>query len=643
MKKILSLLVLLFTVFTLLPAQTNNTIELNDDVYDLLRTCEIQNLCTPLHNVRPYSISYVKTKLEEVLTNLDEVQDSAQIAIVQNYINKYEIKSGLDIKNATFKYESDYEKLPISFVVYDSFNVNFSTGMYTDTDINSYGYEAYNRLNFLGDFGKCVSYDATAFLGITKMPIEYMGEYNIGQWLYDDFDNQPPRSISTYRNNSFLPYKYSKYWDGSVYYLSNVSASGLEGWPFSNAIGFSMTGDIHGSFYDNKLELSLGRKQREWAAMDNGSSLVLNSKARPFMAFEADTHPFSWLSFSTITGVLEAPYQAYVNSNAWYEMEYDENGKLIKIEEDENGEMIKNKAEDSYFYQNAFSMAMLALDFKYFHFDFGSTSVWPKRFELGYAFPFLDRVVYQNNIGDYDNLALFLNIKGIYPGFGSIWVSGYLDEVNVILKSRFWEKTRAMFAFQTGTKVSVPFVPFTTASLRYTKVEPYCYTHHCINYVPTYSHYLSESYTNNGECLGYYLQPNSDEINFEINSKAIEYTTLGFQYQLIRHGTDWGTGAVPGSNLYSELRNYDRDDLYKYFLHDGTYEWSNIVSLYGSYDFRKYNLPVKMFLNIGFIYDWFTEINGEPGWGTDYSHVNNSEYSDKIGFVVNIGFSIFQR
>ena len=631
MKKTLSIFFILFTLLISIYAQSNNTVEINDDVYELLRTCEIQNLCEPLNNVRPYSVNYVKYKLEEILSNLDEETDSLQISIVQRYIEKYKIESGVDLKNLTYKYENNSEIFPVSFVVNDSFTVNFSTGMYADTSINSYGYEVYDHLNFLGDFGKNVSYDVSGLLGLTEMPLEYMGEYNIGEWLYDDFDTQPPRTINSYRNNSFLPYHYSKYWDGSVYFLSNLTASGLETWPSTKAIGLAMLADIHGSFFDNKLELSLGRKQREWAAMDNGSSLVLNAKARPFMAFEADAHLFPWLSFSTITGVLENPNQAHINMNAWYDLECDENGELI------------NDYDDSYFFQNAFSMGMLALDFKYFHFDFGSTCVWPKRFELGYGFPLLDRVVYQNNIGDFDNLSLFVDLKGIYPGVGSIWISGYLDEISLNVKTKFWEKTRAMYAMQTGTKVNVPFIPFTTASLRYTKVEPYCYTHHSINYTPWYNHYLSESYTNNGESLGYYLPPNSDEINFEITSKAIEFATLSFQYQLIRHGTDWGSGAVPGSSLYSEMRNYNRDDLNKYFLHDGTYEWSNIISVYGSYDFRKYNLPVKVFMNIGFIYDWFTEINGEPGWGTGYSHINNSEYSDKVGFVVNIGFSVFQR
>ena len=329
-------------------------------------------------------------------------------------------------------------------------------------------------------------------------------------------------------------------------------------------------------------------------------------------------------------------------------MTKEQNGnQLVRVPDDES-------EKDHYFFQNAFSMTMVGINLRYFHFDFGSTSVWPKRFELGYAFPLIDRVIYQNDVGDYDNLALFFNFKYAYPRFAQFWVSGYLDEINTILKARFWEKTRAMYAYQIGTKFAVPVLPFTTISLRYTKVEPYCYTHHGINYTPWYNHYINEGYSNNGYCLGYYLPPNADEINLQIETRPVKYLTLGMQYQLIRHGVDWGSQSTLGANLYSELRNKDRDDLEKYFLRDGTYEWSNIVSIKASYDFHRFKVPVKLYGSIGYIYDWFTSIDdSEYGYDsngdckssktTEYHYVNNDEYHDKHGVVVTVGFSAFLR
>ena len=254
-------------------------------------------------------------------------------------------------------------------------------------------------------------------------------------------------------------------------------------------------------------------------------------------------------------------------------------------------------------------------------------------------FPLIDNLLYQNDIGDNDNLALFTDIKFTIPQIGSIWFSGYLDEM-ISFTTKFWVKTRAMFAYQAGTKVNIPFLPFTTASFRYTKVEPYCYTHNAINYTPWYLQYLSLSYTNNGECLGYYLAPNSDEFNLQIQANPSPYLICGLQYQLIRHGVDWGSGSVPGSNLYSELRNKYRDELNKYFLHDGTYEWSNIISLNCNYNFRKFSVPVTAYAQIGYIYDWFTGITGEPVFKTPFTVVNNEEYKEKNGVVLNLGLSL---
>ena len=485
-----------------------------------------------------------------------------------------------------------------------------------------------------------------------------MGTYNIGRWWYTDnlpeisepgFANQN-RTVNVKRYNSFLPFSYNKFWDGSCHFLTNISSDGFESWPNELSLGMGMTTDLRATFFDNAVEIGVSRMNREWAGMDDGSSLVLNKNARPFVSADLRVTLFDFFTISGLTGVLEFPNRQDLDSNAFYSFDSDcELGQFVihnKINYlyiriggrgySKTGGFYTDKQTE--FFQNAFSIAMVDLDFKYLHIDFGTSCVWPKRFEMGYAVPTLDRLIYQNNIGDYDNIALFGDMKLRYPGLGSIWFSLFLDEISV--SKEFFEKTRCMYAFQFGTKVNVPILPFTTVSFRYTKLEPYCYTHHSISYVPYYQQYIAQSYTNNGESLGYYLPPNSDEFLFKIESKPITSTAFGFQYQLIRHGADWGSGAVPGSNLYSEL-SPDRDSLRKYFLRDGVYEWMSIFSLYGSYDFKNFNVPVKVFLNMGYIYQWFTGIDGTPSSSTPYHYINTPEYTDKNGFVFTLGIKLF--
>lgn len=643
MKKLFLILTSVLFVFNFAFSQSLTTVELDSDVYNILRFAETKGYCSRLSSTKPYSQRYIISKLEEIIDSLENEDDdnSAEIEMIYSYIENFNIKPGNDIKNARIKFSNEDEEKPVTLLFENSLKGNLSGGIYDEKDVNSFGYEVYYDLTVSGDLGKNVSFSTSAWIGGTRMPLQEMGTYEIGPWLYHDYstpDKQSPRFVKTYKNNSYLPYSHTKYWDGSCYYLLDVSADGLEGWPFYDAFAFAMMGEIRTSFLDDKIQLSAGRNFREWVAMDNGSSLVLNSHARPFFAIETKITPFKWFSISSLAGTLEYPNQRHINENAFYLI--DENGKNID----------SGRIDDAYFFQNSFALAVVDFDFKYFHFDFGSACVYPKRSEIGYAFPLLDRIVYQNNTGDFDNLSLFGDFKFYYPGLGSLWLSGYLDEVNA-MKSKFWEKTRAMYAVQAGTKFIVPFLPFTTASFRYTKVEPYCYTHHSINYTPYYNHYISESYTNNGEGLGYYLPPNSDEFHLKIDTNAFENATFSLQYQLIRHGVDWGSGAGIGNNLYSELRNTNRGDLNKYFLKDGVYEWSNIVSVYGSYDFRNYNLPVKIYANLGFIYDWFTKTslsledikneNYDGAKKASFHYINNDEYNDKSGFVITVGFSIF--
>ena len=441
--------------------------------------------------------------------------------------------------------------------------------------------------------------------------------------------------VNIHQTAKNLPYAYKKPWSGQFYFSKNMNAAGLEGWATSFGLGFSIDGEIRGSILDNHIILGAGRFDREVAAMDTGSSLVLNAQAYPFMAVDAQFKLFNFLKFYSLTGILEYPNQDYINNDEL---------KLLGCPEG---------VDDSYFYQNAFSLNMIELDFKRLHFDFGSSVVWPKRFDIGYMFPLANYVEYQNHIGDCDNLALFGDVKFSIEGIGSIWASFYLDEINGLNNNPF-KHTRAMFAYQGGVKYVLPKLPFATISFRYTKIEPYCYTHHSINYTPWYDHYICENYSNNGESLGYYLPPNSDEFLLQFKMQPKKGITAGASYQLIRHGADYGSQQVPGSNIYSELSNQNRDELEKFFLHDGAYNWIHIVSA-GSKFALNTKIPVSFYGNLGLMFSYFTvidsenydrDVNGNNGnckdadFSTPFDIANTEEDPNIFVAVLTLGVSI---
>ncbi len=669
MKK--KLLLPIFLLCGMLYAQTNVTVSLDNDVYNLLKNLEIRGYCSTLSAVKPYTEKYIVEKLEEAADFLEENYEedklSAQKKIIADYLERFEHEEGLDLLSLHYRKEGDVFGVPVSFEINDAFHTELSGGFYNNSDLNSFAFNIYDVADFSGDLGEHISYRNETYLGATKVPLKKIGEYDIGYWYtstynsyvedgetkYNDYDRpsqQTPRYISIFRNYANLPYTYNKFWDGSVYaFEDGINAGGLEGWPERASLAFGMKGEIRGVFLNDIIEIAAGRMNREWAGMDEGASLVLNANARPFFAGELILRPFKWLSLKSLTGVLEMPNRKDMLSTAFYTVDAD--GHSTE-EELERTNAHKEDYQDYRFFQNAFSIGEVDIDFKYLHLDFGSSCVWPKRFELGYSFPLIDRVVYQNDVGDYDNLALFGNLKLRYPGVGCGWFSFYLDELNAFL-TKFWKNTRAMYAFQVGAMFALPDeLPYGNLSFRYTKVEPFCYTHQSINGTPWYSGYLNENYSNNGYSLGYYLQPNSDEILIKLDCKPNSASAAAFQYQLIRHAADFGPQSVPGSNLYSELPLIGRGELRKNFLSDGAYEWSHIWALSGSYKFNT-KLPMKFSLTAGLIYDYFTSIAGQSvsiyqhqnrfSVEEDNFYIDEGVYKSSLGGVVSLSITLFGR
>jgi hypothetical protein len=204
-----------------------------------------------------------------------------------------------------------------------------------------------------------------------------------------------------------------------------------------------------------------------------------------------------------------------------------------------------------------------------------------------------------------------------------------------------------MYAYQAGVTARIPRLPFATAALSYTKIEPYCYTHQRID-VPWIDRRdggrtIQEAYVNFGTALGYYLPPNSDEIKLRGDFIPGKKTMLHFQYQMIRHGADHGSHAVDGSHLYSELAGNRSGDpiLKKFFLRDGAYQWFHILKagisarLGGRPDF-------EISGEAGFVISYYTDIEGPANSGSPspYRIVDTPEYPKSNSVIAAIGIRV---
>ena len=599
-------------------SQTHTSIPLGNEIYYILEQAELRGLCAPLPGARPYTRQAVLSAINEILGSPEgKALKAAEREILERYLEQFsKPEPGFDWKRGEWYGESAIgeKSVPLSLNAGISVDIEGSTGIYLSGDYY-FGMELWASLFLNGDLGRHLSYGFIFEGGLMMAPREYLGKYHT---YYPGFLNvsgseYQDREIDVYSQPlTHFPYSYKKRWDGSIFYFSSVSS--FKSWPEILAGGYNLPAELTASFFDDKLIARVGRVSHEWGSTSFGSSLALNQMARPFAGIEAEFNPVPWFSIISMTGWLE-----YYNDSG------------IKT--------------SSMTFQNMFSLTMLQFRLKnYLFFDFVDAVVYPKRFELGYLLPVINNFFYQNNVGDFDNMAITLNLKGQYPGIGNLWVSFFIDEMD--FTSNLWTLDKQMVAFQAGMNVVLPFLSFSSLKLSYTKINPYCYTHNR-NYNPWYGDLCMEtSYTNNGVCLGYYLPPNSDEILVLFKTMPAKNLSMNLQYQMIRHGADFGSSAVDGSNLLSELDPAGRGSkpvLKRFFLHDGAYQWSHIVRAGAEWNIPK--LPLALYGEAGVNISYFTNIAGAANDGAShpYSIIDTAEYPKSTGFIIKLGLRLYPR
>lgn len=633
MKRFVVCLLLSIALILPLAAQSHTAVPLGDPIYYVIEQAQLKGLCPVLSEAKPYSQHKIKGIINTILSAEAELPwsalSSSEKAILQQTLASFEKEEGWNwLTGETYQEHTTKSGITMTFNAGASWQ-SVASGSYEFQEKDfEWGTDNWGVAFVGGDMGSFFSWNFSAGGGLMKAPRKELGT---AYTFYEGFENKdidPARKdqnkeyIVFSEPTTFFPYTYQKNWDGSIFKGDSLSSSGFYEWPYGMSLGYQMNGEMAVSFLDDAIFVRAGRLQREWAAGTNGSSLVLNAVARPFFGVEANFEPFNWLRMSTLTGILE-----YYNMNG------------ISV--------------SSATFQNAFAIGMAEANYKnYLHFSFGSSAVFLKRFELGYSFPLLSRFFYQNNVGDFDNLAMFATLILQYPGIGKIWGSAYVDEMD-LTSPAFFSQDRNMHAVQVGISAALPIpkLAFSNFTFQYTKIEPYVYTHQLVK-TPWYDDiWMEEPYMNNGVSLGYYLPPNSDELKFRFESSVIKGGTFRFhaQYQMIRHGAEYGSRAVDGSGLNSQLDTTGRNDkegkpeLWKYFLHDGAYQWQHIFKVGGSFDMQGLNIPVSLFCDMGVVYSYYTDIDGIPNSAQKYPihRINTSEYPTQTQFITTVGFKIY--
>ncbi|GMO57495.1 MAG: hypothetical protein Ta2G_17200 [Termitinemataceae bacterium] len=606
MKKIIILFVFLPLGY-LLFAQTNISLPMDDPAYRLLEIAEIKGLIKPLPKVRPLSRKAVLDAINEMENAPNSKLLDTEKSIIKDVRERLStsLKSGLNLKYGTFRSEGNVKGVPLSMEAGFGIDLSLSGGFYFEKNDFYPSFEFRPHIKFSGDIGEQFSYGA-AINGI----IMYTNNYENGDYYANIITKKEIKTMGV--PPAYFPYTYRKKWDGTVWNIKKITNADFIEWPQDFSIGYGTATEISGTFVHDIISYRFGRIDREYGAATDGYSLTLNKNAQPFYAIEFGVHPFSWFSFSNMVGILEF-----------------------------SGGSQKDSAKAD---QSAFSLSQIEFFFKnYVYFGFGSTVVWPKRFELAYLFPIIIYHAYQMNIGDFDNTGNFANLKLQWPGVGNIWGSVFLDEINP--EAHIFELDRALYSYQAGAEIIIPRLPFASVKLSYTKIEPYCFTHPMIE-TPWYSNEVSSAYMSHGEPLGYFLKPNSDEIKVLFAFMPLHNLSLSASYQMRRHGADYGSSQVDGSSYFSELNGSGREwdgekALRKNFLHDGSYEWSHIIHIAGELSIPK--TSVKLFAETGLVISYFTNIT-EGASNDGYSHpikrIDTAEYPKSTGVILTLGVHV---
>ena len=656
-KKSLVICLFLLIASNYISAQTHISVPLGHPVYAVLEQAQMRGLCNFLPATKPYTRAQILLVINEILDNNTDRRfgrlSDAEINILEQFKITLDPPRGkLDLTRGVISSEHVWDDIYFSGEFGFSIDFYFAGAYYSsaggykyeETDDNTLSMFAdanhpaagdfysdiifHPSIYFIGDIGNNLSYGFNLYGFAGKSPRAILGKANNYWDAYNpDDDKKNHRLLTIYSEPlAYFPYTYKKRWDGFLFAPGSLSSDGQNSWPENVSLGYAMFPELSGQFFNGHLSYRFARLDREWSGMSNNGSLVLNQSAQAFLAFETLIQPFKWISISSLTGALE----------------FDSGGVTAGTD----ASLKKGTAE---VFQNMFSIVMLETSVKnYFNMSLGSSVVWPKRFELGYPFPFAENFLYQNSVGDYDNLALFLNLQGQYPGIGRVWFSLCMDEVNIDEAKRLFELDRMMYIFQVGSSFNFPLLPFSSITVSYTKNEPYNYTHTRIETPWHKSSYMEQNYVNFGRALGHYIPPNSDELLIRFETMPLPQSLFRLQYQLIRHGADYGNRAVDGSSLWTELDPKGRSDneaLEKYFLQDGAYQWMHIVKLRGEYSLTGFKIPVKIFAEVGGVYSYFTDIEGEPNSGNPgiYKIVDTPQYPHSLYFIGMIGVQIFPK
>lgn len=517
----------------------NKIIPLSNPVYELLDYLETGGKLKFLPQAKPYTKAFIAGLLVDL--NSSEKLTAKEKQLVEKYLaDIIADTNGLKI------YSQSSENA--SAIAGFSAETSVRSGL---GDNGTWATSLIGEPYLSGDLGKHLSYMAGMGLAVERLsPDIFYQSYTKDQKVVFPYESL---------GYSYLPYQFNfeTMW-------AHVLASGTsgEGKPVKDELtaGMIYHTELNGSWFKGALQFSVNNQRRAWGFDE--SNLVLSSSARRFPGVELKIQPASWIRYSYLMGSLFS----YANQKESYRKD---------IYGYDLGQVQKN-----------FTYHLIELvPSKWLQISAGGGNIWSKRFELAYMVPFVMPHFTQIDVGDHDNLSMNFDVATFIPSVGKVWGSFFVDEFSFVKGGKLLKMPRNRYAWQLGWKsnlISV-IIPATTSTLKYTRLTPFVYTHYPETDFNTFGskRALDMTYTHDEFNLGFYLPPNSAELNWKLVNIAVPDLVLSLENRLIIHGTN----DLSSTNVYQiygdiyrhQLEGPDKDVL-KYplmnFTKDGIYDWT---------------------------------------------------------------------
>ncbi|WP_332447214.1 hypothetical protein [Sphaerochaeta sp.] len=429
--RLCSVLLFLVVFLSSVGAAVHTSVPLDHRVYRILEDAEIRGLIGKQMEVRPYSADKVLSLLNEIASK-PELQSKAEhqevLSLIDQLTQFYGSNSSpwKDVLNTGYIRTYDADKQ-----MGTSLGANFSS-QFTYSAVQN-EYDARNKvLAFLkGDLGPNISYNMDFGINVDNL-----------------------------NSHVFLPTEFTI--PGEGFYMQLLrGGSQLRVIPsYDFYTGLSLSPELAASFFDGALHMRWGSVKRDWGPGLN--NLLLSGSARSFNGIDIQVDFSSWLHYSVITGSLGKFSLHDIDGKPFFSDDF-------------------NNDKPYYRFDNNFSAHRVELDAtKNLTLSIYESTVWQKRFELGYLNPLAIYMFEQNNLGDIDDVLAGLDFSYTVPSIARFYGSVAMTEMNVANPKYWFTAPRNIMAFQAGVIIPIPVGTFSSVTLQWTYLSPFFYAHYPI-------------------------------------------------------------------------------------------------------------------------------------------------------------------